>query len=197
MGTRHPACAERELRRKLGCGILAYGFARARCSERSHDVLAAFPARAPSACCARPGAWRKPPRISSINCRPTDSLLAKAYCAPGAPVRGRLCHERTAPQPNGLRHPLAGMARRRLGCAVGTPCRAIQAMSSELFQTRQLIASTFLRVRPLTALHHAPQKYRPSLHFCDFFDRDHCIAKNRVRQTLASLQELRRNLSSS
>ena len=43
---------------------------------------------------------------SGGSCRRTDSLLATAYCAPDAPLRGRLRHERAAPQPLGLRHPL-------------------------------------------------------------------------------------------
>jgi hypothetical protein len=33
---------ERELRAYLECGILAYGFARARCGECGHDFLVAF-----------------------------------------------------------------------------------------------------------------------------------------------------------
>jgi hypothetical protein len=39
---RIPAHAERELRAYLECGILAYGFARARCEECGHDFLVAF-----------------------------------------------------------------------------------------------------------------------------------------------------------
>jgi len=37
-----PGYVERELRRYLECGILAYGFARARCPECGHDFLVAF-----------------------------------------------------------------------------------------------------------------------------------------------------------
>jgi len=37
-----PGDVERELRRYLECGILAYGFARARCPECGHDFLVAF-----------------------------------------------------------------------------------------------------------------------------------------------------------
>ena len=38
-----PAYVEREFRRYLECGILAHGFARARCPECVHDFLVAFP----------------------------------------------------------------------------------------------------------------------------------------------------------
>lgn len=41
-GQRVPAFVERELRRDLECGILAYGFARARCWECGHNFLVAF-----------------------------------------------------------------------------------------------------------------------------------------------------------
>ena len=37
-----PAYVEREFRRFLECGILAYGFARARCPDCGHDFLVAF-----------------------------------------------------------------------------------------------------------------------------------------------------------
>jgi len=37
-----PVYVEREFRRYLQCGILAYGFARARCSDCGHDFLVAF-----------------------------------------------------------------------------------------------------------------------------------------------------------
>jgi hypothetical protein len=39
---RVPAYVEREFRRYLECGILAYGFARARCPDCGHDFLVAF-----------------------------------------------------------------------------------------------------------------------------------------------------------
>jgi hypothetical protein len=37
--------AERELRQYLECGILAFGFARARCGECGQDFLVGFPGR--------------------------------------------------------------------------------------------------------------------------------------------------------
>ena len=37
-----PGHVEREFRRYLECGILAHGFARARCGECGHDFLIAF-----------------------------------------------------------------------------------------------------------------------------------------------------------
>ena len=42
--------AERELRRYLECGILAYGFARARCDECGHDFLVAFSCKGRGIC---------------------------------------------------------------------------------------------------------------------------------------------------
>jgi hypothetical protein len=37
-----PAQVEQEFRRYLECGILAHGFARARCRQCGHDLLIAF-----------------------------------------------------------------------------------------------------------------------------------------------------------
>jgi len=42
--------AERELRAYLECGILAYGFARARCGECGHDFLVAFSCKGRAVC---------------------------------------------------------------------------------------------------------------------------------------------------
>jgi len=42
--------AERELRRYLECGILAYGFARARCDDCGHDFLIAFSCKGRGIC---------------------------------------------------------------------------------------------------------------------------------------------------
>lgn len=45
-----PAHAERALRRYLECGILAYGFARARCGDCGHDFLIAFSCKGRGVC---------------------------------------------------------------------------------------------------------------------------------------------------
>ncbi|HCS91900.1 MAG: hypothetical protein N838_03005 [Thiohalocapsa sp. PB-PSB1] len=52
---------EREFRRYLQCGILAYGFARARCPDCGHDFLVAFSVLAGAGCARRatPGLRRK------------------------------------------------------------------------------------------------------------------------------------------
>ena len=42
-GETAPAATEREFRRYLACGILAHGFARARCADCGHDFLIALP----------------------------------------------------------------------------------------------------------------------------------------------------------
>lgn len=41
-GGHAPAQTEREFRRYLDCGILAHGFARARCSDCGHDFIVAL-----------------------------------------------------------------------------------------------------------------------------------------------------------
>ena len=45
-----PGYVERELRRYLECGILAYGFARVRCPECGHDFLVAFSCKGRGVC---------------------------------------------------------------------------------------------------------------------------------------------------
>jgi hypothetical protein len=45
-----PAYAEREFRRYLECGILAHGFARARCDQCGHDFLVAFSCKGRGVC---------------------------------------------------------------------------------------------------------------------------------------------------
>ncbi len=45
-----PAYVEREFRRYLECGILAHGFARARCGQCGHDFLIAFSCKGRGVC---------------------------------------------------------------------------------------------------------------------------------------------------
>ena len=45
-----PEYVEREFRRYLGCGILAHGFARARCGDCGHTVLIAFSGKGRGVC---------------------------------------------------------------------------------------------------------------------------------------------------
>jgi hypothetical protein len=45
-----PAYVEREFRHYLECGILAYGFARARCPDCGHDFLVAFSCKGRTIC---------------------------------------------------------------------------------------------------------------------------------------------------
>jgi hypothetical protein len=49
-GQRVPAYVVREFRRYLECGILAYGFARARCPDCGHDFLVAFSCKGRGLC---------------------------------------------------------------------------------------------------------------------------------------------------
>ena len=49
-GQRVPAYVEREFRHYLECGILAYGFARARCPDCGHDFLVAFSCKGRAVC---------------------------------------------------------------------------------------------------------------------------------------------------
>jgi hypothetical protein len=41
-GGHAPALTEREFRRYLECGLLAHGFARARCADCGHDFIIAY-----------------------------------------------------------------------------------------------------------------------------------------------------------
>ena len=45
-----PSHVEREFRRYLECGILAHGFARARCGQCGHDFLIAFSCKGRGVC---------------------------------------------------------------------------------------------------------------------------------------------------
>ena len=64
-----PVYVERELRRYLECGILAYGFARARCPECGHDFLVAF------SCYPQPETMKSPEsRVQYLWDPPKDSL---------------------------------------------------------------------------------------------------------------------------
>ena len=49
-GTSVPAYVEREFRRYLECGILAHGFARARCGQCGHDFLIAYSCKGRGVC---------------------------------------------------------------------------------------------------------------------------------------------------
>jgi len=49
-GASAPAATEREFRRYLDCGILAHGFARARCAACGHDFLVAYSCKCRGVC---------------------------------------------------------------------------------------------------------------------------------------------------
>jgi hypothetical protein len=49
-GESAPAATEREFRRYLDCGILAHGFARARCADCGHDFLIAYSCKCRGVC---------------------------------------------------------------------------------------------------------------------------------------------------
>jgi hypothetical protein len=49
-GATAPAVTEREFRRYLECGILAHGFARARCADCGHDFLVAYSCKGRGVC---------------------------------------------------------------------------------------------------------------------------------------------------
>ncbi len=49
-GASASAVTEREFRRTLECGILAHGFARARCADCGHDFLIAFSCKCRGVC---------------------------------------------------------------------------------------------------------------------------------------------------
>jgi hypothetical protein len=71
-----PPYVEREFRRYLDCGILAHGFARARCGQCGHDFLIAFSWQTRDVCPLR-NAWRMVVTAAHL----TDHVL------PDLPVR--------------------------------------------------------------------------------------------------------------
>jgi hypothetical protein len=73
---RVPAHVEREFRQYLTCGVLAHGFARARCADCGHDFLVAFSCKGRgvcSSCSTR--------RLAETAAHRVDPVF------PGAPVR--------------------------------------------------------------------------------------------------------------
>ena len=63
-GATAAAVTEREFRRYLECGILAHGFARARCADCGHDFLIAYSCNGRGICpSCTTGAWSRPPPI--------------------------------------------------------------------------------------------------------------------------------------
>ena len=68
MGEAVPGYVEREFRNYLQCGILSYGFARAKCADCGQDFLVAYSLVKvePYAPRAMPDAWRRRQRTSSI-----------------------------------------------------------------------------------------------------------------------------------
>ena len=71
-----PEYVEREFRRYLACGILAHGFARARCGQCGHDFLIAFSCQGRGVC----------PSCSSRRMVATAAHLTD-HVAPSLPVR--------------------------------------------------------------------------------------------------------------
>ena len=72
MGDGVPSWVERDFRAYLRCGILAHGFARARCSGCGYDFLVAFSCRSRGVCpsSAMRAVWSRPRPISStMSCR--------------------------------------------------------------------------------------------------------------------------------
>jgi hypothetical protein len=67
-----PGYVERDFRKYLDCGILARGFARARCKDCGEDYLIAFSCKARGACPScntRRRQWRLPPTWSIMSFR--------------------------------------------------------------------------------------------------------------------------------
>jgi hypothetical protein len=81
--------AERERRRFLACGLRAYGFARARCVECSHDFRIAFSCTGRGVCpswntrrLAETAAHRIDPVLPRLPVRPMGALRAQASALP-------------------------------------------------------------------------------------------------------------------
>ena len=120
-GQRVPAYVEREFRRSLiskigSCGILAYGFARARCPDCGYDFLVAFSMLAGAGCARRatPGVWRRRRRTWSITSsrrcrcgrwgeeRPIVQWTIAALRTAGQDVRTGLPHQGRFPPQNSI-----------------------------------------------------------------------------------------------
>ena len=71
-----PGYMEREFRRYLECGILAHGFARARCGEYGQDFLIAFSCKGPG--WLRPGRSRRQPEQIPSRARPAPQNKQEA-----------------------------------------------------------------------------------------------------------------------
>ena len=78
MGDGVPDHVEKEFRSYLKCGILAHGFARARCSRCGYDFLVAFSCKGRGAC---PSCNAKP--MAEPAARLADHLTPPSRCASG------------------------------------------------------------------------------------------------------------------
>jgi hypothetical protein len=109
-----PEYVEREFRRNVECGILAHGFARARCGQRDHDFLIAFSCNGRGVCppCS---AWRMVETASHLVDHVLPELPLRQWVLP-APKRLRYFLERDAD--------LQGAALQLFLRAVGTCLRA-------------------------------------------------------------------------
>jgi len=77
-GASAPAVTEREFRRYLDCGILAHGFARARCAACGHDFLIAYS-------CKCRGVWPSctTRRMVETAAHLADHVIPRLAVAPG------------------------------------------------------------------------------------------------------------------
>ena len=117
MGVGVPSWVERDFRAYLRCGILAHGFARARCAGCGYDFLVAFSCRSRGACpsCATP-ARRTSSRWAALIARIYDvlplvcpscgaSMSIIAFVTDPVPVRSILSHLHLPTQPPPLSGP--------------------------------------------------------------------------------------------
>ena len=76
MGDGVPACVEAEFKTDLTCGILAHGFARARCPSCGSDFLVAFSCKGLSACPTYSGKGRRDSASAITTIRSPASSLS-------------------------------------------------------------------------------------------------------------------------
>jgi len=83
-----PAATEREFRRYLECGILAYGFARVRCGEYGHDYLIAYSCKGRGVCpsCTT----RRMVETAALRLFLSAVERHLRLCSPGASAKSRL-----------------------------------------------------------------------------------------------------------
>ena len=147
-----PAHVEREFRRYLDCGILAHGFARARCGQCGHDFLIAFSCKGRGVC----------PSCNTRRMVETAAHLAD-HVIPRLPVR-----QWVLAVPKRLRYFLHRDADLQ-GAALRLFLRAVE----QCLRAHSVGAGTSTRLGAVAFIHRFGSALNPHLHF-------HCVVLDGV-----------------